>query len=151
VYVAAAVGLIPCLALHQKRAARSAFWQAAWVGSTWFGMIHIFNSGENGRGIFAAACMGFVFCVSVRVTGSAWWAIGCHSAWDWTETYLYGTADSGLPAQGHLLTSTAAGNPLWNGGTDGPEGSVLALAAIALMLGLLLAAHGRGKDTAAEG
>ena len=150
VYAAAAVGLLPCLALHRKRAARSAFWQAAWVGSTWFGMIHTFNSGENWRGIFAAACMGFVFCVSVRVTGSAWWAIGCHAAWDWMETYLYGTADSGLPAQGHLLTSAPAGNPLWSGGADGPEGSVLALAAVVLMLALLLAAHARRRD-AVEG
>jgi membrane protease YdiL (CAAX protease family) len=148
VYVAAAVGLLPCLILHQRRAPRSAFWQAAWVTSTFFGMIHTFNSGENWRGIFAAACMGFVFCVSVRVTGSAWWAIGCHAAWDWMETYLYGTADSGLPAQGHLLTSAPAGNPLWSGGTDGPEGSVLALAAVALMLGLMLAVHGLRKDTA---
>jgi membrane protease YdiL (CAAX protease family) len=148
VYLAAAVGLFPCLILHQKSAPRSGFWQAAWVGSTWFGMIHTFNGGENWRGIFAAACMGFVFCVSVRVTGSAWWAIGCHTAWDWAETYLYGTADSGLPAQRHLLTSAPAGNPLWSGGTDGPEGSVLALAAIALLLAVLLAVHGRRKAAA---
>lgn len=146
VYLCAAVGFFPCLVLHQKAAPRSGFWQAAWVGSTWFGMIHTFNSGENWRGIFAAACIGFVFCVSVRVTGSAWWAIGCHAAWDWAETYLYGTADSGLPARGHLLTSAPAGNPLWSGGTDGPEGSVLALGAIVLLLAVLLALHGRGKN-----
>jgi hypothetical protein len=60
-----------------------------------FGFIHTGNNGENWIGIFAAAFIGFVFCVSVRVTGSAWWAIGCHAAWDWAETYFYGTADSG--------------------------------------------------------
>jgi len=147
VYLAAAAGLFPCLVLHQRSAPRNGFWQAAWVGSTWFGMIHTFNSGENWRGIFAAACIGFVFCVSVRVTGSAWWAIGCHAAWDWAETYVYGTADSGLPARGHLLTSAPAGNSLWSGGSDGPEGSVLALAAIALLLALLLAVYARDKNS----
>ncbi len=73
-----------------------AFWQAAWVTSTVFGLYHTSNSGENWIGILAAAFIGFVFCVSVRVTGSAWWAIGCHAAWDWAETFFYGTADSGM-------------------------------------------------------
>ncbi len=145
VYAAAAAGLLPCLLLHKMRAARSAFWQAAWVSSTFFGMVHTFNGGENWAGIFAAACMGFVFCVSVQVMGSAWWAIGCHAAWDWAESYVFGTADSGLPAQGHLLTTAPAGNPLLSGGTDGPEGSLLALVAILLLLGLVLLVHGRSR------
>jgi hypothetical protein len=148
VYAFAAAGLLPCLALHQKAAPRSAFWQAAWVTSTFFGLIHTFNTGETWIGIFAAASIGFVFCVSVRVTGSAWWAIGCHAAWDWTETFFYGTADSGLPGQGHLLTTTPAGSPLLSGGTDGPEGSLLVLAAIALLLALLLAFHARRSQPA---
>jgi hypothetical protein len=76
--------------------------------------------------------------VSVRVTGSAWWAIGCHVGWDWGETYFYGTADSGLSAQGSYLTSTPAGNPFWSGGAVGPEGSLLVLAAILFLLVLVL-------------
>jgi len=59
---------------------------------------------------------GFAFCVSIWATGSAWWAIGCHAAWDWAETYFYGTADSGLPAKGHYLTTTPAGAAIWSGG-----------------------------------
>ncbi len=138
VYVVALLGLFPCLALHQKAAARSAFWQAAWVTSTLFGLIHSFNGGENWIGIFAAAGIGFVFCVSVRVTGTAWWAIGCHAAWDWSETFFYGTANSGIPAQGHLFSAGPSGNPLLSGGADGPEGSVLVIGAILLLAALLL-------------
>jgi hypothetical protein len=81
--------------------------------------------------------------VSVYVTGSAWWAIGCHAAWDWAQTYFYGTADSGLTAKGHLLTTTPSGSALWSGGTDGPEGSLLVLAAIALILVIVLVQYGR--------
>ncbi len=106
-YAVALLGLIPCFLLHQKHALRSAFWQAAWVTSTLFGFVHTGNGGENWIGIFSAAAIGFIFCVSIRVTGSAWWAIGCHAGWDWAETYFYGTPDSGLTAPGHLLTSTA--------------------------------------------
>jgi hypothetical protein len=143
VYAVAVLGLPPCLLLHLRKVPGAAFWQAAWVTSTLFGVIHTGNGGENWIGIFAAAAIGFVFCVSVRLTGSAWWAIGCHTAWDWAETYFYGTADSGLPARGHYLTTTPAGNPLWSGGTDGPEGSLLVLGAVLLLLVALLAIYGR--------
>jgi len=150
VYAIALLGLFPCLVLHLKNIRGSAFWQAAWVTSTFFGMIHTFNGGENWIGIFAAASIGFVFCVSVRVTGSAWWAIGCHAAWDWTETYFYGTADSGLPARGHFLTTWPLGNPLLSGGTDGPEGSLLVFGAILLLLAGVLTLYARRGPAAAQ-
>jgi membrane protease YdiL (CAAX protease family) len=143
VYAVAALGLFPCLILHQKSGARSAFWQAAWVTSAVFGLYHTSNSGENWIGILATSFIGFVFCVSVRVTGSAWWAIGCHAAWDWAETFFYGTADSGLQGQGHYLTASPAGNPLWSGGADGPEGSLLVLGAILLLLLFLIVFYRR--------
>jgi membrane protease YdiL (CAAX protease family) len=145
VYIIALLGLFPCLMLQVRKTPRSGFWQAAWVTSTLFGYIHTGNGGENWIGIFAAAFIGFVFCVSVRVTGSAWWAIGCHAAWDWAETYFYGTADSGLVAPGHYLTASPAGNPFWSGGADGPEGSVLVLGIILLLLAALLLIYGRKK------
>ena len=172
VYLAAALGLVPCFILHrrgaalssrardeksvvfpglavdQKSAARSAFWQAAWVTSTVFGLYHTMNNGENWVGVFAAAAIGFVFCLSVRLTGSVWWAIGFHAAWDWSETFFYGTADSGLQGQGHLLSSSPAGNPLWSGGADGPEGSLLVLGVILLLILLLILVHGRKRGTA---
>jgi membrane protease YdiL (CAAX protease family) len=148
VYILATAGLIPCLILHLKRAESSGFWQAAWVTSTLFGYVHTGNSGENWIGIFSAAAIGFVFVVSVRVTGSAWWAMGCHAAWDWAETYFYGTADSGLAASGHYLTTTPSGNVLWSGGADGPEGSLLILPVLLLLLAALLVLYGRRKAAA---
>jgi membrane protease YdiL (CAAX protease family) len=145
-YMLAVGGLLPCFVLQMKKAPSSGFWNAAWVTSFLFGAGHTGNNGENWIGIFAAGAIGFVFCVSVYVTGSAWWAIGCHAAWDWGETYFYGTADSGLVAKGHLLTTTPAGPAFWSGGADGPEGSVLVLAVIALLLLAVLAFYGRGRQ-----
>jgi membrane protease YdiL (CAAX protease family) len=141
----ALLGLPPCFVLYLQKVQSNGFWQAAWVTSTLFGYIHTGNNGENWVGIFAAAAVGFIFCVSVRLTGSAWWAIGCHAAWDWAETYFYGTADSGFVASGHLLTTTPTGNALWSGGTDGPEGSLLILPILLLLLGALLLIYGRGR------
>jgi hypothetical protein len=148
VYLIAALGLIPCALLHLKHANSSGFWQAAWVTSTLFGFIHTGNNGENWIGIFAAAFIGFAFCVSVWATGSAWWAIGCHAAWDWGETYFYGAADSGNVATGHYLTTTPAGSALWSGGTDGPEGSVLVIGIVLLLIAAILLFYRRGKSDA---
>ena len=145
VYAIALLGLVPCALLHLNRVQNSSFWQAAWVTSTLFGFVHTGNNGENWIGIFAAAFIGFVFCVSVRVTGSAWWAIGCHAAWDWAETYFYGTADSGFVAKGHFLSTTPTGNPLWSGGSDGPEGSLLVIGVSILLLAALLVIYGPRK------
>jgi uncharacterized protein len=150
VYAIALLGLIPCFLLQVNKAEGAGFWQAAWVTSTLFGFIHTGNNGENWIGIFAAAFIGFVFCVSVRVTGSAWWAIGCHAAWDWGETFFYGTADSGITAKGHYLTSTPVGAAFWSGGTDGPEGSVLVIPIVLLLLTALLLIYRRGRPAAVQ-
>jgi len=148
VYAAALLGLFPCLILHLTKTPRSGFWQASWVTSTAFGFIHTTNNGENWIGIFAAAFIGFVFCVSVRVTGSAWWAIGCHAAWDWAETFFYGAIDSGNVATGHYLTTSPTGNALWSGGTDGPEGSLLVLGVTLLLMVVLVVIYG-GRESSA--
>ena len=145
VYAMGALGLFPCLYLELSKSPRRGFWQAAWAGSTMFGFIHTGNNGETWIGILAAGAIGFVFCVSVRLTGSAWWAIGCHAAWDWAETYFYGTADSGYVAGGHLLTTVPAGSALWSGGTDGPEGSILVLPVVLLLLLALFVLYGRNR------
>lgn len=148
VYLMAALGVVPCLLLHLKNSSSAGFWEAAWLTSTLFGYIHTFNAGETWIGIFSAAFIGFAFCVSIRVTGSAWWAIGFHASWDWTQTFFYGTADSGMVAHGHYLTTSPAGQVLWSGGSAGPEGSLLVIPTVLLVIVALVAVYGRGKQAA---
>ena len=143
VYATALLGLLPCLLLHLKKSTSAGFWQASWLTCTLFGYIHTFNPGETWIGIFSAAAIGFIFCVSIRLTGSAWWAIGFHASWDWAQTFFYGTADSGLAPKGHFLTTTPAGATLWSGGSDGPEGSLLIVPTVLLILLALILVYGR--------
>jgi membrane protease YdiL (CAAX protease family) len=107
------------------------FWPAAVALSCTFGLIHLGNDGEQWPGLLAAAFIGFFFCLTLRRTGTLWFAVGFHVAWDWGETFFYSVPDSGLVAPGHLLSSSLHG-PLWlSGGSVGPEGSVLCFAVIA--------------------
>jgi CAAX protease family protein len=113
------------------------FWPAAAALSIWFGLLHVHNSGEGKTGLFLAGCFGMLAAFSLRRTGSIWFAIGMHAAWDWGESFVYGVPDSGVPAAHHLTAALLHG-PVWlTGGSVGPEGSALVFTAIALgVLGL---------------
>jgi uncharacterized protein len=101
------------------------FWWGALIFSFLFGFSHSSNPGETPVGLFSAGAIGLVFCLSIWYTGSLWWAVGFHAAWDWGESYFYGTSDSGLLVRGHLLGEHPVGKILWSGGLTGPEGSLL--------------------------
>jgi hypothetical protein len=109
------------------------FWPAAVLLSCTFGLIHLQNGGEQWAGLLAAAAIGFFFCLTLRRTGSLWFAVGFHAAWDWGETFFYSVPDSGTIFPGHLLKSSFHG-PRWlTGGVVGPEGSVLCFVVIAVV------------------
>ena len=138
VYAAILAGIGPCFWAEWRKLPSSQFWQAAWATSAGFGFVHTYNPGETAVGIFSAALIGFTFCVSIWLIGSAWWAISFHAAWDWAQTYFYGTPDSGLIPEGHLFASTATGQTLWSGGEAGPEGSLFVIPVTLLVLAALL-------------
>jgi membrane protease YdiL (CAAX protease family) len=109
------------------------FWPSAAVLSCTFGLIHLQNAGEEWAGLLAAAVIGFFFCFTLRRTGSLWFAVGFHAAWDWGETFFYSVPDSGTIFPGHLLASSLHG-PTWlSGGRVGPEGSLLCFLVIGVV------------------
>jgi uncharacterized protein len=109
------------------------FWRAALLLSLVFALWHISNNGESALGLVEVGLSGLYFCLTLWYTNSLWWAVGFHAGWDWAQSYFYGTADSGLLMQGHLLSSHPTGNALWSGGTDGPEGSLLITPLVLMM------------------
>ncbi|HEY0703657.1 MAG TPA: type II CAAX endopeptidase family protein [Candidatus Acidoferrales bacterium] len=111
---------------------RMNFWWGALILSALFGAAHLNNPNENVFGILQVVVVGMIFCLTIRRTGTLWLAVGFHAAWDWAQTFFYGTADSGMMGQGHLLNSSSEG-PKWiTGGGAGPEGSIIAFAVLLL-------------------
>jgi membrane protease YdiL (CAAX protease family) len=108
------------------------FWPAALVLSCGFGLGHLHNAGEQWPGLLAVVWIGLFFCLTLRRTGSLWFAVGFHAAWDWGETFFYSVPDSGIVFPGHLFASSLHGKAWLTGGTVGPEGSVLCFVVIAL-------------------
>ena len=109
------------------------FWPAAIVLSAVFGFIHLRNTGESWVGALGAACVGLFFCLTLRRTGTLWFAVGMHASWDWGESFLYSVPDSGQVVPGHLLRSSFHGARWLTGGSVGPEGSVFVFVVIAVM------------------
>jgi len=111
---------------------RIRFWPAALFTSVVFGAAHLGNPGENVLGILQVIAVGLLLCLTLRRTGNLWFALGFHAAWDWAETFFYGTPDSGLLGVGRFLSSSVQG-PTWlTGGSAGPEGSILVFFVFAL-------------------
>jgi membrane protease YdiL (CAAX protease family) len=108
------------------------FWTAAVILSVIFFLGHTNNPGESPVGLLSVFLAGMFFSLSVWWTGSVWWGIGMHAAWDWGQSFLFGVADSGIMFQHHLLATHPQGKPILSGGTTGPEGSIFVLAVLAL-------------------
>ncbi len=106
-------------------ARRMSFWPTALITSAAFGVAHLGNPGENVLGILQVVATGLLFCLAIRRTGTIWFAVGFHAAWDWAETFFYGTPDSGLIGAGRLLNTSVQGPNWLTGGSAGPEGSVV--------------------------
>jgi uncharacterized protein len=109
------------------------FWPAALLLSGYFGWSHRLNEGERLTGLLAAAVIGLFFCLTLRRTGSLWFAVGFHAAWDWGETFVYSVPDSGTVFPGHLLKTSFRGPDWLTGGVVGPEGSLLCFVVIAVV------------------
>ena len=115
-----------------------AFWIATLITSGLFFLAHTGNGGQDAVGLLLVFLGGIAFVVALWRTGSLWWAIGFHMAWDWSQSFLYGVPDSGLLVQGRLFATHSMGNPVLSGGTVGPEGSVFCIPILILIIVVLL-------------
>jgi hypothetical protein len=111
----------------------AAFCIAAVLTSFSFSFVHSANPGESPIGLLCAGLAGLVFAFSLWRTGSLWWAIGFHTAWDWVQSFLFGVADSGGVSAGRLVSSHPSGSALMSGGSTGPEGSLFVLPMLLLI------------------
>lgn len=120
------------------------FWPAAMLSSLAFAAGHLGNAGETPLGLVNAALLGLVLAYSLKQTGSLWFALGFHAAWNFVQSTVLGMVNSGNHAQDAVFHASLAGSPLLTGGSAGPEGSVL-VTALALALAMIVRFRGVGR------
>jgi uncharacterized protein len=110
------------------------FWPAATLLALLFAVNHAFNAGESLLGLVQVYGFALAMCFTIQRTGTLWFAVGYHSAWNWAETFFFGVPNSGHVSESSLLNGALSGPARFAGGSDGPEGSFLALVALVVLI-----------------
>jgi membrane protease YdiL (CAAX protease family) len=102
------------------------FWMAAILLSLWFTAEHyFFKPGENIWDCITLFAFSMFVCITVLRTGTLWFGVGLHVAFDFMQIFVIGTRNGGQVPIAHLLNVSFPG-PAWvNGGSLGTEASLL--------------------------
>src|SRR5882762_4771920 len=110
------------------------FWPASIVIALIFAADHyFFKTGENIWDVITLVSLSLMMCYSVLRTGTLWFAVGFHIAFDYMQLFVIGTPNGARLPQGRLLDASFDG-PAWlTGGVLGTEASFLMYPMIALL------------------
>ena len=112
----------------------------AWASSSvFFGTLHAGNPNATALSTFNITLAGLMLGFGYVLSGQLAIPIGLHVTWNFFQSAVYGLPVSGFGSFGASFLSTEQSGPdLWTGGSFGPEGGLLAPAA--MLLGVLLTA-----------
>ncbi len=110
------------------------FWPGAIIIALNFAADHYFyKSGENIWDVITLVSLSLLMCYSVLRTGTLWFAVGFHVAFDYMQLFVIGTPNGAQLPAGRLLNVHFEG-PAWlTGGVLGTEASFLMYPMIALL------------------
>jgi membrane protease YdiL (CAAX protease family) len=112
------------------------FWPAAIVIALIFAALHyFFKDGENIWDVITLVSLSLLLCFSVKRSGTLWFAVGFHIAFDFMQFFVIGTPNGNLIPVGRMLDVSFNGPPWLTGGVLGTEASFLMYPAIALLWG----------------
>ena len=122
------------------------FWPAALVLSVLFSAFHAGKEGENWVDLLSLLLFGMFAAFTVWRTGSVWFAVGFHAAFNFFGLVVYAAPNAGELLPGRLLVAEFSGPQWLTGGSLGPEASLLAFplfAALFVLFRLQYRASGR--------
>lgn len=123
-------------------------WIALGLSAAFFGVGHITNPNSSGFAAVAIALeAGILLGAAYMLTRRLWLAVGLHTAWNFTQGWVFSVPVSGTGGDPIGLVVTTRVGPDWlTGGAFGLEASVVAMA-VATMAGLWLLwwAHRHGR------
>ena len=111
------------------------YWSAAEVLSAIFALAHLHDPIEGWTGAFVLLTVGLFWCLTLRRTGSLWFAVGMHASFMFGDTFLFSVPNirAGYPVEGHLSNAILPGPAWMTGGAMGPEASVFRFLTIGIL------------------
>jgi membrane protease YdiL (CAAX protease family) len=117
------------------------FLPAALLSSAFFAAAHLGNPSVTVFSLINVALAGVLFAFAYMKTRSLWLPFGIHYAWNFSQSTLYGLPTSGLLTPEKTLILASQEGPDWIlGGSFGPEGGILATAALVIGIWYVLKA-----------
>lgn len=112
--------------IFQTLGERMPVWAASLSMSVIFAVIHFSLGGFSGAFVVSVMVMSFMFLSLRFATGSLWFPIGFHGAWDWTQTYFVGLSTTGTGGYDTSLVQIRQTGPsFWVGDQQAIESGLL--------------------------
>ena len=136
VFIQSASEELWCRGFMQERInVKYPLWVALLVNGVFFGLLHALNPGVTVFAVVEIIVCGVSFAISKWVTGSIWFPIGVHTAWNFTQNLIFGLPNSGLVSEASIfgLDAATARSSMVYSVSFGVEGAIPALIADALL------------------
>jgi len=109
------------------------FWPASIVIALFFAADHyFFKAGENLWDVITLVSLSLLMCYSVLRSGTLWFAVGFHVAFDYMQLFVIGSPNGNRVPRGRFLDVSFNGPDWLTGGVLGTEASFLMYPLIAL-------------------
>lgn len=137
--------------LYERIHERHPLWVAVLINGVLFGALHIFNDGATAISILEISVCGVSFALLYWYSGSIWIVMGLHTAWNFTQAFLFGLPNSGLVSEVslfHLDASTGISNLIYDFsfGVEGTLPGFFVNTMLGVVVLILAARDGRLKE-----
>lgn len=107
-------------------------WVALACNALLFGALHLLNTGVTVLSIVNIVVYGALLSLVMIYHGSLWFCIAMHTAWNFTQNFLFGLPNSGLVSQQSFLHLEAARDSVLYNALFGVEGGIVCTVVIGL-------------------
>ncbi len=117
------------------------------LNSVLFGFAHLMNQNISPFGLINIILAGIMLTIPYFFTGRLSYSVGIHFAWNFFQGGVFGFRVSGIEPMYPIINIKQFGDPVWTGGSFGPEGGLLGLLGIIVITFLILRyiQHKEGK------
>ena len=142
--------------LYERLNVRYPLWVAIVVNGVLFGLLHTFNPGVSVLAIAGIIVCGISFSLARWYTKSLWFVMAIHTAWNFTQNFIFGLPNSGLVSEASIFALDAANaKTSWiysaSFGVEGGIPSLIADGALGVICLILAARKGRLKELGQRG
>ncbi len=111
---------------------------AVLLSSCVFGFVHGLNPHVTLLAILNIILAGVMFSIPFIFTGRVAYSMGMHFSWNFFEGGIFGFKVSGFSVHKSLIQIQQHGDPVWTGGTFGPEGGLIGTIGLLILTSVCL-------------